>query len=171
MVHALLPETILATIDMVSESRINGFMTDPIATLKAQKAKILADAQQAADALDADTRELERLKALADKYGLTLVEKGASEPDSRPHDAQPLVDPEGPAYKAAINVSENAIRAAKLPLELGILYDACIGAGVPLAGKRPQSTLSAYLAHEKSTVESIRRGLYWLKGVRRPLGY
>jgi hypothetical protein len=151
-------------------------MVDAIQKLKAEKAKILEDARRKAEALDADMRDLERLAEVAEKYGFLLVEK----PAKLDHpiadrivvhhpDEPPLVfDSKTPAYRAAINVSENALRAARRPLELSELFDACAEKGVPLAGKRPQSTLSAYLAHDASTVESIRRGLYWLKGVAVP---
>jgi hypothetical protein len=81
----------------------------------------------------------------------------------------PLAD--GPAYRAAICVAENALRAAQGPLELNQIYDACLSAKVPLAGKRPLSTLSAYLSHEKSTVKSIRKGVYWLKDEPLPKGF
>lgn len=138
-------------------------MVDPLEILRAKKAKILADAQREAESLDADARELERFKALAEKYGLAVVEKGApvKEAISRP-------DTNGAAYKAAISVAEQALKAAGKPLELSELFDACHSVGVRLAGKRPQSTLSAYLAHDKSTVHSIRKGVYWLKGVPEP---
>ncbi len=133
----------------------------------------MAKAERDADALEGEARELEHLAALADKYGLTLVEKPAgangaasTEPVSRVISV--TVDINGPAYKAAINASENAIRAAGHPLELSELFDACESLGVKLGGQRPQSTLSAYLAHSKSTVESIRKGVYWLKGVPTP---
>lgn len=139
-------------------------MMNPVEVLRAKRAKILADAQRAADALDADARELERLTLLAEKYGLALVEKT----ETANGEEVITVDPSGPAYRAAINISENALKAAGRPLELNMLFDACISAGVPLAGKRPQSTLSAYLSHQASTVESIRRGVYWLKGVNPP---
>ena len=147
-------------------------MVDPVAAIKAKKAKILADAQREADALDADAREIERLQSLAEKYGLALVEKTQAaepaEPDEEPEMNGVTVDLDGPAYRAAINVSENLIKAATAPLELDLLFDACVHAGVPLGGKRPRSTLSAYLSHPKSTLESIRHGVYWLKGVPVP---
>jgi hypothetical protein len=140
-------------------------MVDAASILKAKKAKILADAQRAADAVDVDLRDLERFRELADKYGLDLVEKVNG------HVALVdgvFFDPDGPAYKAAISISENAIRAAGGPLELSQLYDACVSAGVKLGGKRPQSTLSAYLSHDRSTVKSIRKGVYDLKGKPAP---
>ncbi len=143
-------------------------MVDPIAALKAKKAKILADAQREAEALDADARELERLASLADKYGLALVEKDTGKLNGKEETEIPAFDPDGPVYKAAISVSENVLRTAGAPLELSVLYDACVGAGVRLGGVRPQSTLSAYLSHPKSTVCSIRKGLYWLKDRPRP---
>lgn len=145
-------------------------MIDPVEVLKAKKAKILADAQQQADAVDADVRELERLRSLAEKYDLVLIEKSGDLTrffEAKIQSEKPI-ELNGAVYKAAINVSENAIRAARQPLELSVLFDACESAGVKLGGQRPQSTLSAYLSHPKSTVESIRKGLYWLKGVPRP---
>ncbi len=147
-------------------------MTDPVAVLKARRAKILADAQREAETLDADAHELERLQAIAEKYGLTLTDKTQA---AAPGDVVPIVRKamrvqREPAYRAAINASENALKAANGPLELSQLFDACKSLGVPLAGKRPQSTLSAYLAHEASSVVSIRRGIYWLKGVPLPKG-
>lgn len=139
---------------------------DAIAALKAKRAQILANAQREAEALDADARELERAQAIAAKYGLELVEKVRASGAPRAVEAKPA-KPE-PTYRTAITVSETALRAAGAPLELSQLFDACQRQGVPLAGKRPQSTLSAYLAHDSSTVESIRRGIYWLRGVPVP---
>jgi len=134
---------------------------DPLAALKARKAKLLADVE----ALDADARELERLKALADKYGFELTEKA----QTKGQNGVPVsINIEGPAYRAAINVAENAIRAAGQPLEFKEIYDACVSQRVPLGGKRPESTLSAYLSHSKSTVQSIRKGVYWLKNAPMP---
>jgi hypothetical protein len=150
-------------------------MIDPTKLIKARKAKLLAEAQRQADALlekaqreaqtlDAEARDLDRLASLAEKYGFALVEKDKAINGS----GGPSVDVTGPAYRAAINVSENALRAAGQPLELNELFDACLSAKVPLAGKRPRQTLSAYLSHPKSTVESIRKGVYWLKGEEVP---
>ncbi|MGP0090725.1 MAG: hypothetical protein ACLPKB_12310 [Xanthobacteraceae bacterium] len=157
-------------------------MIDPKAIIEAKKAKLLAEArrqadallvkaQREADALDAEAHDLERLASLADKYGWALVEKTKAPNGSaaaHDNDEAPDVDVNGPAYRAAITVSEHALKAAGQPLELSELFDACLSQRVPLGGKRPASTLSAYLAHEKSTVESIRKGVYWLKGVRIP---
>lgn len=71
-------------------------------------------------------------------------------------------------HKAAISACENAIKAANSPLEVNQLFDACMSLGVHLGGKRPQSTLCAYLAHETSTVRPIKRGVYWLKDAPIP---
>ncbi|MFZ1962268.1 MAG: hypothetical protein WAU78_02145 [Roseiarcus sp.] len=144
-------------------------MRDPITILRAKKAKILADAQREADALDADVRKLKELSSLADKYGFALIEKdnGQLAPDGAA-DEGIVVDLDGPSYKAAISASEQALKAANQPLELSELFDACESVGVKLGGKRPQSTLSAFLSHESSTVESISKGVYWLKGVPVP---
>ena len=151
-------------------------MVDPVAALRAKSAQILAEAQRRAEALDADARELERLATLADKYGFTLVEKasasanGATSGIATEGDSEGLepIDENSPAYKMAILASERALKAAGGPLELNQLFDACLHLGVQIGGKRPLSTLSAYLAHEKSTVESIRKGVYWLKGTPIP---
>jgi hypothetical protein len=160
-------------------------MSDPANILKARKAKLLAearrqaealvqDAERRAEALDRDAGEIERLAELAAKYGLEVVEKNplkaAAEKanGTADDDAAITVDPSLPTYRAAISVCEQALKAAKQPLELSELFDACEAAGVRLGGKRPQNTLSAYLSHAKSTVESIAKGTYWLKGVSRP---
>jgi hypothetical protein len=149
-------------------------MVDPVDVLKAKKAKILADAQREADAVDDDVREFERLRSLAEKYDLVLVEKSEARPRVRLVELKngqlrdkPLEVNEA-AYKAAISVAEHALKQAKGPLELTVLFDACVSAGVPIGGQRPVNTLSAYLSHPKSTVESIRKGVYWLKGVDLP---
>jgi hypothetical protein len=160
-------------------------MVDPVAAIRAKKAKILADAQREAEALDADARDLERLASLAEKYGYTLAEKTpvegevvVSEGEFELANGERLagslietipVDVNGPAYKAAISVAERTLREARMPLELSVLFDSCISVGVPLGGVRPQSTLSAYLSHKNSTVESIRKGVYWLKGIPVPV--
>ena len=123
-----------------------------------RRPKFLADAQREAEALDADARELERLAALAEKYGYSSVEKQQSNgvvpnPFQTPFPFQtdtPAFDAKTPAYRAAISVAENAIKAAGQPLELSVIFDACVDQHVPLAGKRPQSTLSAYLSHGAS---------------------
>jgi hypothetical protein len=138
-----------------------------IAEAKADAERVLASAKRQAEALDDDAREMEKLVTLADKYGYMLVPKVAQNGNGLA-EIDIHVDRNGPAYKAAISVSENALKAAGSPLELSQLFDACVSARVPLAGKRPQSTLSAYLSHQNSTVESIRRGVYWLKGVDVP---
>jgi hypothetical protein len=163
-------------------------MTDPVDILRARKAKLLAEAKRKAEALVADAKreaealdnaapELERAAAILAKYGLEVVEKdhlakpsNDRVPNGHSNEDEPIitVDPALPAYRAAISVCEQAIRAANQPLELSELFDACESVGVRLGGKRPQSTLSAYLSSEKSTVESIARGTYWLKGVSRP---
>src|SRR5690606_8920987 len=130
-------------------------MIDPMEAIKARKAKILADAEREAAALDADVREIERLQNIADKYGLTLTEK-PKEPAAGAVSAP--TEKRDPTYKAAISACENAIKAANSPLEVNQLFDACMSLGVHLGGKRPQSTLCAYLAHETSTVRPIKRG-------------
>jgi hypothetical protein len=148
---------------------------DPAAILRAKKAKILADAKAAAaklvaaaqleaDAVDADMRLFEQLRPLADKYGLDLVEKA----NGHGGEEAIAVNLDAPAYKAAIAVAEQALKAAGHPLELSELFDACESIGVRLGGKRPQSTLSAYLSSSHSTVQSIRKGVYWLKNVPVP---
>jgi hypothetical protein len=146
---------------------IAGIMVDATAILKAKKAKILADAQREAEAIDVDLRELERI---AEKYGLEMVEKANGSADSSLADITAQLEAlvGGPAYKAAISVSEQAIRAANRPLEFDELFDACMEKGVRLGGERPRSTLSAYLSGSHSTVQSIRKGVYWLKGVPEP---
>jgi hypothetical protein len=101
-----------------------------------------------------------------EKHGFALIEKADAPGDEESDEI--AVSPDAPAYKAAISVAENALKAARGPLELSQLFDACISSGVPLGGKRPVSTLSAYLSHPKSTVQSIRKGVYWLKGVDLP---
>jgi hypothetical protein len=159
-------------------------MMDPSDILKARKAKLLAEAQRRADALVAEARrkadaldrgapELERALALLAEYDLEVVEKNAlrtaaERANGRLTEEEIVVDPNLPSYRAAISVCEQAIKAAKQPLELSVLYDACLNAGVRLGGKRPQSTLSAFLSDDKSTVESISKGMYWLRGVTRP---
>lgn len=144
-------------------------MIDPVAILKARKAKILADAQREAKAVDADLRELERLNAIAEKYGLTVVKSNGRAADhDEAADAEVAIDLDGPIYKAAISVSEQALKAARHPLDIGELYDACVEKGVKLGGDRPRSTLSAYLSSSHSTVQSIRKGVYWLKDVPVP---
>ena len=146
---------------------------DPIAAIKAKKAKLLAEAHR----LDAAVAELEQAQAIAAKYGFKLAEieveakvEAKSELVTVGEDnTLMIVDPNGPIYKAAINISENAIKAAGAPLELSELFDACEQQGLHLKGKRPQNTLSAYLSSSASTVRSIRRGVYWLKDREVPL--
>jgi hypothetical protein len=136
-------------------------MPDPLELLRAKKAKILEDAQREAAAVDADLTELERLQTLASKYGLALTPAEIA----RGTTARISPDPDGePAYMRAIKAAEGLVRAANHPLELSDIYDGLVKRGVPLAGERPRSTLSAYLSHEKSTLESIKKGWYWLKG-------
>lgn len=141
-------------------------MSDPFEQLRAKKAKILEEAQRQAAAVDADLAELERLQALASKYGLTLTATEIA------RGTRPMVPPGSaaaePAYLRAIKAAEELVQAAGHPLELGDIYDGLVKRGVPLAGERPRSTLSAYLSHEKSTLESIRKGWYWLKGQKVP---
>ena len=141
-------------------------MSNSADLIRAKRAKILADAQRQAASLD----ELLRLAELADQHGFVLVEKAASDAgnDSHIDEIADGINVNGPAYKAAISVAKQAIRQANWPLELSQIYDACVSTGVPLGGKRPQSTLSAYLSHPASTVESIRKGLYWLKDTPLP---
>lgn len=145
---------------------------DPIAILRAKKAKILADAHREARAVEADLREIEKFQLLAQKYGLELVEKANGQIVPRlaekPNHDEIAVDTNRPIYKAAISVAEQALRRAGHPLELSEIFDACTQCGVKLGGARPQSTLSAYLSAEKSTVYSIRKGVYWLKNVPVP---
>jgi hypothetical protein len=148
-------------------------MSDPLETLKAKKAKILADADREAAAVDHDMRLLEEAVAVANKYGLVLAQE-PPHADIKPSNVLiskhvfPWTADGSAAYKAAICVAENVIKQAGVPLELSVLYDACLSLNVRLGGKRPQSTLSAYLSHASSSVESIRKGLYWLKGVPLP---
>jgi hypothetical protein len=145
-------------------------MSDPFEAMKAKKAKILADAERDAAAVDADMRELEKAQGIAHKYGLTLTAVPVPRVISDRHLEAVLSSfgEDEPAYKKALFISEKAVREAGIPLELSVLYEACVQAKVPLAGKRPQSTLSAYLAHKASPLESIRRGVYWLRNMPRP---
>ncbi len=48
-------------------------MSDPFEVLRAKRAKIIEDAKQEIADIDRDMRELERLRILATKYGLTVV--------------------------------------------------------------------------------------------------
>lgn len=149
-------------------------MVNPLQKIEAEKARIMEEARRKADALDADARELARLAELAEKYGYSLVDAKAVQTPHHPPaevDPAPPANSNGTAYRAAINAAENVIKAAGAPLELSVIFDACVDMGVPLAGKRPQSTLSAYLSHPASTVYSVRRGVYWLKGVDLPNGF
>lgn len=144
-------------------------MSDPLELLRAKKAKILEDAEREAAAVDADLRELERLRVLAEKYGLTIAPSSIEQAVKMHEPLRILPKPgsgerEEPAYAKAIKAAEEMVRAANHPLELSDIYDGLVKRGVPLAGERPRSTLSAYLSHEKSTLESIRKGWYWLKG-------
>ncbi|WP_076858709.1 hypothetical protein [Bradyrhizobium mercantei] len=143
-------------------------MSDPFEALRAKKAKILADAEREAAAVDADLRDLERLKVLAEKYGFTLAPATIEQAVRMQAPLRILPKPgneerEEPAYARAIKAAEELVRAASHPLELSDIYDGLVKRGVPLAGERPRSTLSAYLSHEKSTLQSIRKGWYWLK--------
>jgi hypothetical protein len=160
-------------------------MSDPLEALKAKKAAILADAERAASAVDDDLRALAQAQAIANRYGLVLAKAPEPEPESPPpppplpviqepsqvetlSNIKLLCSQNRAAYKAAICVAEYTVKQFGRPLELNDLYGACIAMGVRLGGKRPQSTLSAYLSHDSSTVESIRKGVYWLKGVPVP---
>jgi hypothetical protein len=141
-------------------------MSDPLEALRAKKAKILEDAQREAATVDSDLAQLERLQELAGKYGLALTPAEVSRGNSVRINPERYVAE--PAYARAIRTAEELVRVANHPLELGDIYDGLVKRGVPLAGERPRSTLSAYLAHEKSTLRSIRKGWYWLKGVPVP---
>jgi len=147
-------------------------MADPLQALKAKKAEILETAQREAEAVDVDLRELERLQTLADKYGLALAPKGAAGAKSASNGHAPDLLGAPPSsearYVVAIREADKLVRSRARPVQFTELYEWVVGHGVVLGGKRPESTLSAYLAHDKSTLQSIRKGWYWLKGVPIP---
>lgn len=151
-------------------------MADPVQLLKAKKEQILAEAQRQAEALDSDARELERMQSLAEKYGLVLTEKPITAQKTNAVTVKESPAPQLqlsptsaavvaiPAYKQAFAAAEKLVRAYGHPMELKDIFPRLIELGVPLAGVRPQSTLSAYLSHPKSPMLSVRKGLWWLKG-------
>lgn len=151
-------------------------MADPVQLLKAKKEQILAEAKRQVEALDSDARELERMQSLAEKYGLVLTEKPVAVQKTSTGTVTESPAPQlqltsssanigaVPAYKQAFAAAEKLVRGYGHPMELKDIFPRLIEQGVPLAGVRPQSTLSAYLSHPKSPMLSVRKGLWWLKG-------
>ena len=73
----------------------------------------------------------------------------------------------GVNYLKAIAAAEAVIRSEGRPVELKVIYDR-IHDAVDLSGEKPRNVLSAYLSHQKSTLQSVRKGWWWLKDTPIP---
>jgi hypothetical protein len=149
-------------------------MTDPVKLLQAKKAALLAKAEAAlvkaekavveanneAAEMDEDIEDLVRLKAIADKYGIELVERERADDQEGNVEPQPNALQNASMYVRAKVEGEAIIRAAGKPLPLSVIYDALIHRGIVLGGKTPKNTLSAYLG-QNPNLRSTPHG-WWL---------
>jgi hypothetical protein len=154
-------------------------MSSPQDILKAEKAKVLEDARKAmeaanerAQAIDDDLQALAQAEAIAAKYGLEIRPAAQVRP-TEPAPASPPAKivrfklKPAPVSRRAQNAAVKMIREANRPLPVRELFAAMPAQGIEIAGKRPESTFSAFLSG-CGELETAGHGYWWLRGVPRP---
>lgn len=153
-------------------------MADPRQMLEAKKAQVLETARKEAAQIEHDIQELERMKALAEKYGLEIKERGADKPEGHTVSIERRIIKRvrrssavaEPISRRVRREAEILIRATGKPLPARQLFADALKKGLKIKGKRPESTYSAFL-HGADNLELAHRGWWWIKGLPVPAGW